>query len=241
MKTYLIFGASSAIAKATSKLLIEEGHAVVAISRCRIEPAERLVPIRVADYHDADVAEALASIPKRMPEFKPESLDGVYLFNGILHGKDFQPEKALSQLDETAFLDVMRANALAPAIIIQQLLHWCSKQAKFKIAALSARIGSLGDNHLGGWYSYRASKAALNMLLNNIAIECARSHKNIKLISYHPGTTDSPLSKPFQANVPDEQLFSARKSANYFLEVVDQQDFDNELSYVDWQGNKIQW
>ena len=169
------------------------------------------------------------------------NIKGVYIFNGILHTQDFMPEKALSQFDPQHFEQVLHANTTIPTLIIQQVIANVDKQQSFKIAALSARIGSIGDNGLGGWHSYRASKAALNMMLKNIAIECARTHKGIKLISYHPGTTDSPLSKPFQSNVPSDKLFEQRQSARYFLNVVKAQQFDNTLSYVDWQGAIIPW
>ena len=105
----------------------------------------------------------------------------------------------------------------------------------------SARVGSISDNRLGGWYSYRASKAALNMMIKTAAIELARRAKNIKLIAFHPGTTDTPLSKPFQKNVPENKLFSAEFVAKQLLDIVENTPIDQSPSYLDWQGETINW
>ena len=94
---------------------------------------------------------------------------------------------------------------------------------------------------LGGWYSYRASKAALNMMLKTATIELARRAKNIKIIAFHPGTTDTPLSKPFQKNVPANKLFSSDFVAQQLLQIVEESVIDGELSYLDWQGEAINW
>ena len=235
---YLIFGASSAIANAVIQKLIEQpNNDVYAFSRNAIDVSSSQVhSITVEDYSAINLKAALKPL-----EISKKNIVGVYIFNGILHSDKFRPEKALSQFNPDTFSAVIAANTITPISIIQAVLSLCEKSQQFKIAALSARIGSISDNGLGGWHSYRASKAALNMLLQNITIECARSYKGIKLISYHPGTTDSPLSKPFQANVPSEQLFSAEKSADFFINVVEKQPYDNQLSYVDWQGNIINW
>jgi NAD(P)-dependent dehydrogenase (short-subunit alcohol dehydrogenase family) len=109
------------------------------------------------------------------------------------------------------------------------------------VTVFSARVGSISDNHLGGWYSYRTSKAALNMLLKTVSIEFSRRAKNIKIISFHPGTTDTLLSKPFQKNVPEGKLFTCEFVANQLISIVSDTAIDGELSYVDWQGRNIDW
>lgn len=247
MHSYLIFGAQSGIAQGVIQLLLTNSSVditVHAFSR-GAQPsqlnelehgASKLVWHQLEDY-DVD------TLNKNLAELELPSLDlaGVYVFNGILHNDDFMPEKALSQFNQSQFEAVMHANTTVPVTIIQQVLATINSKQSFKIAALSARIGSIGDNGLGGWHSYRASKAALNMLLQNIAIEASRRFKGIKVISYHPGTTDTPLSVPFQSNVPDGKLFDKQQSAQYFLDVVAAQSFDQTLSYVDWQGNSIPW
>ena len=237
-KTFLIFGASSAIAKAVvEQLSVNPNNQVITFSRTQLDwNKPNITHHAVSDYEQAALDSVIQSL-----DINQINLTGLYIFNGILHSQQFRPEKALSQFDPLTFEKVIKANTTTPILIIQTILKAINKDQSFKVAALSARIGSLSDNGLGGWHSYRASKAALNMLLKNITIECARSYKGLKFISYHPGTTDSPLSKPFQANVPSEQLFSSEQSAKYFLTVVENQRFDQELSYVDWQGKTIPW
>lgn len=110
-----------------------------------------------------------------------------------------------------------------------------------KITFFSARVGSISENKLGGWYSYRASKAGLNMLLKSAAVELSRRAKNIKLISFHPGTTNTPLSKPFQKNVPQGKLFTSQFVAEQLLGIVDNSEVDGEVSYLDWKGELIGW
>jgi NAD(P)-dependent dehydrogenase (short-subunit alcohol dehydrogenase family) len=109
------------------------------------------------------------------------------------------------------------------------------------VVALSARVGSIGDNRLGGWYAYRASKSALNMMLKTVSVEYARRVKNVKLISFHPGTTDTALSKPFQASVPKQNLFSTAFVADCLMGIMDEAEVDGQLSYVDWNGKAIAW
>ena len=105
----------------------------------------------------------------------------------------------------------------------------------------SARVGSIEDNRLGGWYSYRASKAALNMMLKSTAIEFARRSKNIKLIAFHPGTTDTTLSEPFQKNVPVGKLFQPSFVAQQLLSILEDVSVDGRASFLDWKGNDIDW
>jgi NAD(P)-dependent dehydrogenase (short-subunit alcohol dehydrogenase family) len=109
------------------------------------------------------------------------------------------------------------------------------------VSVFSARIGSIDDNRSGGWYAYRASKAALNMLLKTAAIECARRAGNVKLIAFHPGTTDTALSRPFHASVPKDALFTPRFVARHLVDIMKQQHVDGELSFVDWKNESIVW
>ena len=106
---------------------------------------------------------------------------------------------------------------------------------------LSARVGSIGDNGLGGWYSYRGSKAALNMMLRCAALETRRVNPAAKILAYHPGTVDTPLSEPFQTNVAPEKLFSPVRAAEALDTVLSSLEADGELSYLDWRGETIPW
>jgi NAD(P)-dependent dehydrogenase (short-subunit alcohol dehydrogenase family) len=124
---------------------------------------------------------------------------------------------------------------------IQQLVPILSSKKTTKIVVFNARVGSISENQLGGWYSYRTSKAALNMLLKTLAIELARRSPNIKLISFHPGTTDTPLSKPYQKNVPIKKLFTSNFVAHQLLNIIEDIEVDGKTSYIDWQGKTINW
>jgi len=109
------------------------------------------------------------------------------------------------------------------------------------VAVLSARVGSITDNQLGGWYSYRASKAALNMVLKSAAVEYRRRLPRVKLLAFHPGTTDTALSRPFQRGVAPEKLFSPEFVARRLAQLLDQLQPDGELSYLAWDGSSIEW
>jgi NAD(P)-dependent dehydrogenase (short-subunit alcohol dehydrogenase family) len=106
-------------------------------------------------------------------------------------------------------------------------------------AAISARVGSISDNRLGGWYSYRASKAALNMLLKTAAIELGRTRKELVVLGLHPGTVDTGLSKPFQSNVSEGKLFTPEQSARYLLEVIDGVTPEHSGSVLAWDAQTV--
>ena len=161
--------------------------------------------------------------------------------NGILHDDTVKPEKRIDDITEESLHRVFTANAVVPILWIKELKQVFSKRDICKIAILSARVGSISDNRLGGWYSYRASKSALNMLLKTSAIELNRKYKNVKLISFHPGTTDTKLSRPFQSSVSRDKLFSANFVATKLMDLMRKTDVDGELSFLDWAGVPIEW
>ena len=117
--------------------------------------------------------------------------------------------------------DVLAINTVGPAIVAKHFLPRMRRKGKSVFAVLSARVGSIGDNRLGGWTSYRASKAALNMVIRTLAIEHARRFPESILAALHPGTVDTPLSEPFQRNVPEGKLFSSDLAAQQLLQVID--------------------
>ena len=139
---------------------------------------------------------------------------------------------------------MLSSNALTPILCIQAILPLLNQQTPCVITALSARVGSIEDNKLGGWYSYRASKAALNMLFKTAAIELARRAKQTRLVLFHPGTTDTELSKPFQKNVPKDKLFSPDFVAEQLYTLLQQPEQLTDIgqpAYIDWQGKNINW
>ena len=160
---------------------------------------------------------------------------------GILHEDGLRPEKALHQVDRRALRRVFEINAFAPLLVAQAVLPHIPRQGPGHFAALSAMVGSIGDNRIGGWYSYRASKSALNQLLKTLAIEAKRTHPALCVTSIHPGTTDTDLSRPFQGNVPDGKLYTPAQSARRILDVV--LDGTPEVSgrFMNWNGEALPW
>ena len=137
--------------------------------------------------------------------------------------------------------DVFEANTFTPMRVLAALSPLLKRATAPRIAVLSARVGSIGDNRLGGWYSYRGSKAALNMMLKCAALELRRLNPAAKLIAYHPGTVDTPLSKPFQGNVDPQTLQTPEHAAAALDRVLSDAKVDGELGYLDWRGETIAW
>lgn len=179
-----------------------------------------------------------------------DHIDWVINAVGLLHNGSHQPEKAVRQLDPDFFIDNMKVNALPSLLIakyIKPLLQARLKAGKPNeiepaiYATISARVGSISDNKLGGWYSYRMSKAALNMGMKTLAIEWQRSLKNVCVAVMQPGTVDTPLSKPFQANVAKDKLFEPEQCADNLLTVLSQLTAEDTGCFVDWAGKPIEW
>ncbi len=164
-----------------------------------------------------------------------------YIINtiGLLHDEQHQPEKTVSQMSQDWLEKSMAVNVMTTVNLLQQLEKVMQRRSSIKILCLSARVSSISDNQLGGWHSYRMSKAALNMLIKNVAIDWQRRHPQSIICGYHPGTVDTPLSKPFQTNIPEKQLFSAERAAMYLLDVLHQLSTEGSGKLFDWQGKVI--
>ncbi|WP_442487267.1 SDR family NAD(P)-dependent oxidoreductase [Halomonas litopenaei] len=162
---------------------------------------------------------------------------------GLLHddANNIQPEKRLEDLDEAALATLFQVNAATPALMIQTLLPHLKGSHPTTVVSLSARVGSIGDNGLGGWYAYRASKAAHNMLMKTAAIELKRLNPQSCVLSFHPGTTDSSLSRPFQARVPANKLFTADFVAEQLMSMVQQRGPADSGGFFDWANEAIPW
>jgi NAD(P)-dependent dehydrogenase (short-subunit alcohol dehydrogenase family) len=215
----LIVGASGGIGAAFAALLEEDGAAVTRWSRSGGVDLTDPASIERA-------AAALAGPP-----------DLVIIATGVLHGEGLAPEKANAQLSAEALSQAFAVNAIGPAMVARALLPLMPKGRKTVLAALSARVGSITDNRLGGWHSYRASKAALNQLMRTMAIEQARRNPDQILLALHPGTVDTGLSKPFQKGV--KTLFTPEDSARHLLRVIDTATPAQSGLLLDWQGEAI--
>ncbi|MFJ4348702.1 SDR family NAD(P)-dependent oxidoreductase [Pseudomonas sp. NPDC089401] len=159
---------------------------------------------------------------------------------GILHQDGAKAEKSLLQLDLSGLQASFASNAFAPILLLKHLLPLLRK-GPTTFAALSARVGSIGDNRLGGWYSYRASKAALNQLLHTASIELKRLNPAATVLALHPGTTDTALSRPFQDNVPAGKLFEPAFAAQCLIGLVGRFGPMDSGGFRAWDGQAIEW
>lgn len=165
----------------------------------------------------------------------------VFNCSGRLHGEGLHPEKRLAQVERQQLQQQFSINAMGPILLaraVEPLLH---RDQQFHFASLSARVGSIGDNRSGGWFGYRAAKAAQNQLLRSLSIEWARRWPLSTVTLLHPGTTDTPLSKPFQGFVPPEQLFSPERAAEQLINVLFTQTPETTGSFLAWDGQVIPW
>lgn len=237
----VVIGAGSGIGRA----LIDRWHEaavrpVLAVARspdalAYFEALESVQTI-ACDYSDV----ALEALADTLREEKKD-VARLVICNGVLQGEGFRPERALNQIEGSAMRQVFEVNAFIPMRVLAALSPLLKRSTAPRIAVLSARVGSIGDNRLGGWYSYRGSKAALNMMLQCAALELRRLNPAAKLIAYHPGTVDTPLSRPFQANVDAEKLLAPEVAAAALDRVISGVESDGALSYLDWRGDAIPW
>ena len=238
----LVFGANSTIAKALISKYLASNRFVVAVTRdaaslfsaCYTQKSK--LKIIETTYSESSLNEVFMELSKLNSQF-----ENIFICNGLLHNEALQPEKRIEDLCETSMAEVFMVNTVVPALILSRLIPHAKQAQACYLVVFSARVGSISDNKLGGWYSYRASKAALNSALKTFSIEYARRAKNIKLIAFHPGTVNSAMSKPFHATVPEGKLFEPDYVAGCLSEVMDETTVDGQLSYLDYSGKSIPW
>jgi len=204
-QTAIIFGASGGIGSALADELRDRGE-VIALSR-HSNPAIDLLD-------ESSLASAASHFANG-----GISPNLIIVATGILHKDGKGPEKSLRELDPEWMIENYRLNAVGPALIAKHFLPLMPRTGRICFALLSARVGSISDNNLGGWHSYRASKAALNMLVRNISIEWQRRNPQAIIIGLHPGTVETPLSAPFKGN-PAHDRFSPPNAAKQLLGVL---------------------
>ena len=161
---------------------------------------------------------SIAAAARHLADTAPQL---VIVATGLLHTANKGPEKSLRELDPEWMMENYRINAVGPALVAKHFLPIMAKQGPICFAALSARVGSISDNRLGGWHSYRASKSALNMLIRNIAIEWQRKNPQSIIVGLHPGTVETTLSAPFKGN-PAHERFTPARAAENLLGVLQQ-------------------
>lgn len=167
-------------------------------------------------------------------------IDLVIVTTGLLHKDSFiSPEKSLRDINAKSLQEVLHVNAIGPALVMKHFLPKMNKTQKSVFATLSARVGSISDNQLGGWYAYRSSKAALNMMIKTASIEMSRQNKNLSVIGLHPGTVNTNLSSPFQGNTKASKLFTPEESAMHLLNVINNLSFTDTGKIIAWNGQEI--
>jgi len=160
---------------------------------------------------------------------------------GVLHEGTMQPEKSLRQVNAEQLLRYFQVNSVGAMLIAKHVQPLLKHRDRAIFATISAKIGSIGDNHLGGWYGYRASKAALNMFMHTTAIEYKRTCPRAIVVTLHPGTTDTQLSQPFQRNVLPEKLFTVERTVQQLLAVLDQLQENDSGEFFSWDGSRLPW
>jgi NAD(P)-dependent dehydrogenase (short-subunit alcohol dehydrogenase family) len=234
----LVLGASGAMGQSLIKHFLNDSRIdqVIAVSRNNARLQHPRLRWLQTEYNET----AMTVIVNGLSEFKG-SFSKVCICHGILHGEQIFPEKRMEDITVDMMQTIFYANTVVPSLWLKLLRNTLTGPNACKVACFSARVGSTGDNRLGGWYSYRASKAALNSLMKTFAIEYARRAKNIKLIAFHPGTVDSAMSKPFHATVPEGKLFEPDYVAGCLSDLMDKTSVDGLLSYLDYAGKPIPW
>ncbi len=237
-KTVAIIGSSGAIGNAVAEILLDDDgvEAIYRFSRNDSNENSDRVKNLFLDIEDEEsIKDCIKNLSKDI------KFDLVFVATGILHNdNDIFPEKSIRDISQSKLEKVLLVNTIGPALVGKYFIPYLRKDSKSIFAFLSARVGSISDNKLGGWYSYRASKTALNQIIKNFSIEVRRSNPNAIFIGLQPGTVKSFLSKPFEKNVRPENLFTPEYSATKMLEVIDNLSLEDTGKVYAWDGEEIQ-
>ena len=227
-----IFGANGSIGRALCRHYQEESH-VYAFSRKDFDLDDTdLNKILLNDYEEETLTE-VASL------YEDDFFKTIIVSIGMLHNHDFMPEKRIGDFSSDQFLETIKINTLIPTLIAKSFHKKLKRREKCTLVFLSARVGSISDNKTGGWYSYRASKAGLNMVVKNLSIELGRLNKELIVIGLHPGTVDTPLSQPFQKNLKDSKIFSSNFSVLKLSLIINSLDVESSGKCIAWDGKEI--
>lgn len=230
----LVVGASGGLGSAFVEELVADpryAHVILWSRSAAVATGEKIVAQSIDLRDEATIEAAAKSIGE---------VDLAIIATGLLHDGDLKPEKSWRSLKPSAMIRVFEINTVGPALIAKHVLPHLPRDRRAVFAVLSARVGSISDNRLGGWHSYRATKAALNQLIRCFSIELAGNRPQSICVGLHPGTVDTDLSKPYQAGVPDDKLFAADQAARNLLTVLDSMTPMQSGRVYDWAGVEIQ-
>ncbi len=212
-----------------SSIIIGQGGIGAALAD-RVDGALRWSRPDVDPTDEASIVRAATTI---------DVIDLAIVTTGMLHDAEQRPERALKELDPARLARSFAINTIAPALVAKHLIPKMPRDRRAVFAVLGARVGSIGDNRTGGWHGYRASKAALVMLMKTIAIETARNRPHAIVVTLHPGTVDTGMSKPFQGNVAPEKLFTPAFAAEQLHGVIDRLMPADSGGHFAWDGSRI--
>lgn len=229
MSSAVVIGAAGGIGAALEAALIDEGAFAVVHGFARSRTGAQHLDLE----DESSIAAAAAAVAKGPAPTL------VVVATGLLHDGGRGPEKSMRELDAAWLARTFAINTIGPALVAKHFLPLMTKGRLGTFAVLSARVGSISDNRLGGWYGYRASKAALNMMVRNLAIEERRRNERSIVVALHPGTVDTALSRPFQANVSPGTLFDAGRAAVQLLDVIDGLKVPDSGKVFAWDGAEI--
>lgn len=230
--TACVFGASGGIGSAfVARLADDPGVGLIHAGVRKAQPVTGKISPFAFDLQDDATIEAAAQTFG--------AADLTIIATGMLHQAGIQPEKSLRALSTNAFEQAFAINTIGPALIGKHMLPHLPKDRRSVFAVLSARVGSISDNRLGGWHAYRASKAALNMIVRNFAVEMARTHPQAIIVALHPGTVDTALSQPYQRGVPEQKLFTPDYAAEQMLKMLNGLRPEDSGNLFSWDGEKI--
>jgi NAD(P)-dependent dehydrogenase (short-subunit alcohol dehydrogenase family) len=233
----IVFGASGGIGAAAAQLLAENSNAerVYAGSRNPGGASGKIIPFAFDLLNESSIAGAAQYITEQ--NTAPPRL--IFIATGMLHSEGIQPEKSYRGQSGENYAAMFGVNAAGPALVGKYFLPLMPRSGRTVFAAVSAKVGSISDNRLGGWHAYRASKAALNMIVRNFAVEIARTNPDAFAVTLHPGTVDTALSQPFQRGVPDGKLFTPQHSAQAMLRVLSGLQEGDSGKLFAWDGAEI--
>lgn len=221
MASCVVIGAGGTIGRALADTLEAGGRSVLRLGRS-------LVPaLDVLDEASVALAAEVAGTQLRL----------VIDATGVLHGEGLEPEKRLAQLDPAMLARAFAVNAIGPALLMKHFLPRLARDGRAVFASLSARVGSIGDNRSGGWYGYRASKAALNQLVRTAAVELSRTHPNAVCVALHPGTVDGPLTRPFAKTGLEVQ--APELAARRIIDVLEALEANQSGMFFDHRGMTV--
>ena len=244
----LIVGATQGIGLGFVKQMLQEDAITTLFATYRTQSAatellslaaahpERLICLTLDITKEDQIVALVQTIQATVPR-----LHWVVNCVGVLHSEGMQPEKSLQQIGSEQLLQYFQVNAIGSALLAKHLLPLLKHREQSIFASISAKVGSISDNQLGGWYGYRASKAALNMLMKTAALEYGRKSPNTTIALLHPGTTDTRLSAPFQKNVPPEKLFSIERTVSQLWAVLSRLEPKDSGQFFSWDGTHLPW